>query len=66
MIRPLTPEPPEPLADFLDYLKSRVIGDAIVHHQLIPPRPEHLAEDLGQLPPLVWTLAFFNPCLREE
>ncbi len=55
MIRPLAPEAPEPepLADFLDYLKSRVIGDAIVHHQLIPPRPENLAADQEQLPPRV-------------
>lgn len=53
MTHPLTPEPPEPLAEYLDYLKSRVIGDAIVHHQLIPPRPERLAEDQGQLPPRV-------------
>ncbi|MCC7261872.1 MAG: DEAD/DEAH box helicase [Candidatus Latescibacteria bacterium] len=52
MIRPLNPEPPqpEPLAEFLDFLKRRVIGDAIVHHQLIPPRPENLAADQEQLP----------------
>lgn len=44
---------PASVADFLAYLQRRVLGNSVVHHETIPPQPEHLATDLSHLPPTV-------------
>jgi DEAD/DEAH box helicase domain-containing protein len=48
------PEPadsePESILDYLDYLKRRVLGNFVVHHETIPARPEKLVHDLSHLP----------------
>jgi len=44
---------PESIADYLDYLKRRVLGNFVVHHETIPSRPERLVHDLSHLPPAI-------------
>ena len=49
------PEPPAPetILDYLAYLKRRVLGNYMIHHETIPARPERLVGDLSHLPPCV-------------
>ena len=44
---------PEKVSTYLDYLKRRVLGHAVVHQETIPPQPPRLKTDLGHLPPAV-------------
>jgi DEAD/DEAH box helicase domain-containing protein len=50
---------PAPLAQsasiiaYLDFLKRRVLGSAVVHHATIPARPAQWVTDLSHLPPVV-------------
>ena len=57
MIRNAAPEQghsdPETILDYLNYLKRRVLGNFVVHHETIPARPEQLVHDLSYLPPAV-------------
>ena len=57
MIRNAAPEQghsdPETILDYLNYLKRRVLGNFVVHHETIPARPEQLVHDLSHLPPAV-------------
>ena len=50
-----TPEPSasESILDYLAYLKRRVLGNYLIHHETIPARTEQLARDLSHLPPCV-------------
>ncbi len=41
------------ILDFLSYLKRRVFGNYVVHHEIIPARPEKLVHDLSHLPATV-------------
>jgi DEAD/DEAH box helicase domain-containing protein len=43
----------EAITSYLDFLKRRVLGRAMVHHEMIPARPPQLAEALNHLPPVV-------------
>jgi DEAD/DEAH box helicase domain-containing protein len=43
----------EAITSYLDFLKRRVLGRAMVHHETIPARPHRLTEALGHLPPAV-------------
>ena len=47
------PPPPESVADFLAYLRRRVLGNFVVHQETIPPLPERLVTDLSHLPSTV-------------
>jgi DEAD/DEAH box helicase domain-containing protein len=38
---------------YLDFLKRRVLGNAVVHHETIPARPPQLTTDLSLFPPAV-------------
>ena len=46
-----TPAHAESVTTYLDFLKRRVLGHAVVHHETIPAQPERLATDLGHLHP---------------
>jgi DEAD/DEAH box helicase domain-containing protein len=43
----------ESIVDYLNYLKRRVLGNFVVHHETIPARPERLVHDLSHLPPVI-------------
>ena len=43
----------ESIVDYLNYLKRRVLGNFVVHHETIPACPERLVHDLSHLPPTV-------------
>ena len=57
VIRRLAPDEflssPDPtsVTVFLDFLKRHLIGDSIVHHEVIPSRPERLATESAHLGP---------------
>ena len=60
MIRDASPEQgysdSETILDYLNYLKRRVLGNFVVHHETIPARPEQLVHDISHLPPAVGEL----------
>ncbi len=60
MIRNASPEQgysdSETILDYLNYLKRRVLGNFVVHHETIPARPEQLVHDISHLPPTVGEL----------
>jgi DEAD/DEAH box helicase domain-containing protein len=45
--------PPDSIATYLDFLKRQVFGNAIVHHEIIPPRPAQYITDLSHFPSVV-------------
>jgi DEAD/DEAH box helicase domain-containing protein len=47
---PSEPTEPESILTYLDYLKRRVLGNYVVHHETIAARPEKLVHDLSHLP----------------
>ena len=55
MIREVRPEipDPEPVSDYLDFLKKNILGNALVHEETLPPRPQRLLEDTSHFPPEV-------------
>ncbi|NKB68940.1 MAG: DEAD/DEAH box helicase [Candidatus Latescibacteria bacterium] len=57
MIRPVPfpDQPPESASvqSYLQFLKQRVLGDAILHEETIPARPERLVSTWDHLPPSV-------------
>jgi len=55
VIRPVDQQPPEPspVATYLDFLKRRVLGDSLVHHQTIPAIAETLVTDFSYLHPAI-------------
>ena len=46
----------ETILYYLNYLKRRVLGNFVVHHETIPARPEQLVHDISHLPPAVGEL----------
>ena len=44
---------PASVPDYLSYLKRRVLGDALVHEETIPPYDGRMADASEQLPPVV-------------
>ncbi len=44
------PLDPQSVSTYLDYLKRRLLGNAVVHQETIPPRPQRLAENLDHFP----------------
>ena len=41
----------EGLAEHIRFLKRRILGDEVVHHQTLPARPARLVRDVSGLPP---------------
>ncbi|MFH1566506.1 MAG: DEAD/DEAH box helicase, partial [Gemmatimonadota bacterium] len=41
---------PVPVSEFLAYLERRVLGSSVVHHEVLPARPERLVRDLSAFP----------------
>jgi DEAD/DEAH box helicase domain-containing protein len=41
------------ITTYLDFLKRHVLGNTVVHHEVMPARPAQCVTDLGHLPPVV-------------
>ena len=41
----------ESIAEHIRFLKRRILGNEVVHHQTLPARPARLVRDLAGLPP---------------
>ena len=41
----------ESIAEHIRFLKRRILGNEVVHHQTLPERPARLVRDLAGLPP---------------
>ena len=41
----------ESIAEHIRFLKRRILGNEVVHHQTLPSRPARLVRDLAGLPP---------------
>jgi DEAD/DEAH box helicase domain-containing protein len=49
----LPPTPIAPVSEFLTYLKRRVLGNTVRHHETLPARPAELITDLSEFPQAV-------------
>ena len=54
MIRPIDQQPiPSPVGTYLDFLKRRILGNSVVHHETIPAHTETLVTDCSYLHPTI-------------